>query len=526
MKQSDLPAQSGKNPAGVNKHAEGAAKTAQNQTNHQEIELKLTGNPTALSAIFEKLAGSKPRPKKVVSTYYDTSDHRLRRKGYSLRLRKKGETFDLTLKCQADGSLKRGEWTSSVREPIADIGALPAEAPRGEIGLILPEELQACFTTEIARATKVIVDQGTKVEIAYDTGRITSGNDASELAELEFELMEGDATALLKWVKAGIGQRRFAVGALAKADRGWQLVDGAPPGAVKAEKPKLEPDDTVESAVGKIVAVTVAQIIANLPASEDGRDPEGVHQLRVALRRLKSALTLFRPHLSARAASIGENASRAMKSLGPARDLDVFLLETMPPVMEAHSDTPGLVKLAETAEAERVKAYQETRRLIGEARFNRFILDLLLVAESGGLVAHHGDQPLKPIAISLLRKRLKKVLRLGRDFENLPTPERHEVRIALKKFRYACDFFQALFPQKETKAYLKRLASLQDDLGWLNDASVAEILVDTLAGDDQDASLGAALIKGWYGHRVLSVEPHMLAAWNDFSEARPFWLTE
>ncbi len=489
----------------------------------QEIELTLTGKPADLSAIFQELDGDRPRSSRIVSTYYDTHDGRLWRRGYALQLRARDDEFELSLTRRDGKALNRDEWTSIIPEPEVDLGLLPKDAPRGELGAILPEELQPRFASEIERTQRRLYLDRISVEVSLDIGRIVSGERETPVAELGFRLLDGPVAEMFELVKSSLGRRRFTVGARSAAARGMELFDDVPPASVKTAKPELEASDTIDSAVSKIVAVTAAQIMGNFEAAHDGRDPEGVHQLRVGLRRLRSALTLFKPHLAPGAASLAEDMKRALKQLGPARDLDVFLLETMPPVTVGTSEGPGLLKLGGIGEKRRQEAYTDVRRLVSDRRFSRFLLDLLLVAEEGGLVASDSDQYLRPIAVALLQRRHKKVLKLGRHFAQLTYPQRHEVRIALKKLRYACDYFQGLFPKKSTRAYLKRLSSLQDDLGRLNDATVAELLVDELAADDAKAAIGGALIKGWYGHRLQAVEPHMLHAWHEFAEARPFW---
>ena len=192
-------------------------------------------------------------------------------------------------------------------------------------------------------------------------------------------------------------------------------------------------------------------------------------------------------------------------------------------MLEGDADDSGLQRLSKRAVARQAKAYTAVRRLLSSARFNGFLLDLLLAAEQGSAVISDPDSPLRPVAAAHLQKRHKNVMKVGRDFAAMQNEERHEVRIALKKLRYACDYFQRLFPGKASIAYLDHMAALQDDLGRLNDATVAELLVDDLAGDDAVAAHGGALVKGWYRHRLRSVEPHMLGAWAAFADDLPFW---
>lgn len=488
-----------------------------------EVELKLAGPPNRLSKAFRACTGTTPKPKTVVSTYYDTSDQRLWHRGYTLRLRPSGNAFELTLKQRAAGAIDRGEWTSLIDEPIADLGRLPPDAPRAALGLVLPEELTACYVSDIARAKQIVEIDGARVEVALDRGTIRSGDETCPVSELEFELKSGSVGALLTLADRVLDRTPLTVGTLTKSDRGSMLADGTPPAWLKAAKPLLQPRDTLDQAMAKIVSASTTQTLGNLAAAADGRDPEGVHQLRVSLRRLRSAISLFRPQLAETADALDAMAKAALKRLGVARDLDVFLDETIAPVLTDDPDNAALQRLAGNAERQRKAAYDDVRALVADGDFSRFLIALLRASVDGGLIARNGDGRLRPLAAALLAKRRRKVLKAGRQFAALTTDQRHEVRIALKKLRYACDFFQTLFPGKLTQRYLKSMADLQDDLGRLNDASVAETVVDRLSEGDGEAALGGAIVKGWYRHRLITAEPHMLKAWQAFAASTPFW---
>lgn len=490
---------------------------------YREIELKLQGAPKDLAAIFGRLQGERRAPTHVISTYYDTADDRLWRHGYTLRLREKNSGHELTLKQERTGAVDRGEWTTQLAEPVPDLGLLPPDAPRGEIGAVLPEELEPRFVSDVERTKADITAEDATIEVSLDTGRIVAGDREQPVAELEFELLSGPVRDMLRHLRTLSAHHPLALATHSKAARGKGLSNGSAPEYVKGSKPNLVETDTIESAMAKVVSVAVSQIMGNLAAAADGRDPEGVHQLRVGLRRFRSAMSLFKPYLSPQATALEQTAKQALNRLGPARDLDVFLLETMPPVLADDPRNPGLLRLVETAEAKRRAAYDDVRSLISDPQFTGLQLDLMIAIESGGLVAGDAGGRLAPIARMLLQKRHAKVLKLGRRFEKMPNAERHAVRIALKKLRYACDYFQGLYQKKATPRYLRRLADLQDDLGRLNDVAVAEQLVDALAGENHDAAIGAALIKGWYRHRLHTVEPQMRHSWREFTEAKTFW---
>ena len=491
-----------------------------------EVELKLRGRLDDLAAVFASLKGRKSKPSRLLSTYFDTRDGRLWRRGFTLRLREQETGHELTLKREIGRPLARGEWSATVEEPQADIALLPDEAPRSDIGVILPEELEPRFSSEIERRQAIFKDHGTMIEASLDIGRIVAADREVPVAELEFELLSGSVLVMLEHIQTLVQRHPVSIGIRSKSARGRDLAMDAPPASMKAAKPDLNASDSIEHAVREVISTTVAQILGNLDCAADGRDPEGVHQLRVALRRLRTAFSIFKDHLTQQVAVLDSDARYALKLLGETRDLDVFLTETMPPVQDGNAGMTGLARLAEIADARRREAYEKIRHLVADRRFNFFLLELLRLAEWGGIAVSDPAAPLGPTAVRLLRKRHRKVLKVGRSFETLSHAQRHEVRIALKKLRYACDYFQVLYSRKSCAGYLKRLSALQDDLGRLNDATVAERMVEDLAAGDPEAALGATLVRGWYGHRLRATEPHMIEAWQAFTKARPFWPQE
>jgi inorganic triphosphatase YgiF len=486
-----------------------------------EIEIKLAGAEKELRGAFRALSG-RAKSAHVVSRYFDTAEDRLWQKGYTLRLREKSGGHELTLKSEGGDRIIRGEWSALLDDPIADPGRLPGTAPRGEIGLLLPEELKERHRTDVTRSRKTVTAGAAEIEASLDLGGIVSGDWTMPVAELELELVRGETRDVLELAQKLAMRHGLTLEARSKAARGMELAQAKPPDWHKAGKPGLDPAQTVPQAIATILATTAQQIMANIAAARDGRDIEGVHQLRVALRRLRSAFSIFGDRLGPELDPLSELARRALRSLGPARDIDVFIDETLPPLNRAMPEARGLGRLAELAAAQRSAAYEDVRQLCDGSALGGFVLRVLLLADE---MAGRDDEgvALTAFAARVLKKRRKKALKMGAGFETLSTPERHEVRIAVKKLRYAVDFFQQLYPEDAVSPFQSRLKLLQDDFGTLNDAAVAAELADQLADGDVEALIGAATARGWYAHRLKAVEPHMIEAWNGFRRAEPFW---
>ncbi|WP_428277022.1 CHAD domain-containing protein [Candidatus Palauibacter sp.] len=493
-----------------------------------EIEVKLTGTGAELSAAFDDLGGGRPARERLLTTYYDTPEGHLRRRGYALRIRSRGGDRELTLKRDEGDGLTRGEWTSPLPPATRDDGTprldqLPGEAPVSDLGIANADALNPTFLTDIERTKKEVRTSGALVEVSLDTGRISAGGRETPVAELELELLSGPVRDMLSGARELLAKRRLAVGTRSKAARGTDLLLGTSPPAVRAARAKLDPADSIDEALANVVRAASIQVTGNLAPVLEAGDPEGIHQLRVSLRRLRSALLFLKPHLGSRADALNREARRVLKRLGPARDLDVFLLETLPAVIDANPEVWTLLRIRDAARERRDAAHASTRELILGRRFNRFVLDLLQVAHSGGLVARDADEPLPAAARRRLNKRYRSLMKAGRGFERLGEPERHRVRIALKKLRYACDYSRSLFPGPAVRSCLRRLSSLQDDLGRLNDAAVARQISGELAAADPTAVDGAARVRDWCDERVRSAEPGLIESWRTFVAAAPFW---
>ncbi len=128
----------------------------------------------------------------------------------------------------------------------------------------------------------------------------------------------------------------------------------------------------------------------------------------------------------------------------------------------------------------------------------------------------------------LLVKRRKEALRRGAHFTRQSAEHRHELRIALKKLRYATEFFRSLYDRKSVQRYLHRLTDLQSALGHLNDVASAASLVTQLKGNGLAAlssewSDAAGKVIGWHARDIREFEPRLRKDWKTFAKAAPFW---
>jgi CHAD domain-containing protein len=219
-------------------------------------------------------------------------------------------------------------------------------------------------------------------------------------------------------------------------------------------------------------------------------------------------------------------------SLGPARDWDVFLTETLPPVQEEFGENAALAAFAEQCAALRQVAARRARRTVGSPRYQRLALTLarwvtgeqwLGNLDEAGRGALNG--PVLEFASAVLEQRYRRVRKRGRKLGRLSPTELHRLRIAIKKFRYATDFFAGLYEGKRARETLKRLSRLQDILGAINDAATVGTLVqEVLRGDNsRKAAEARGILLGWSRGRAATLRRELQKAWKPFREAEKFW---
>ena len=505
---------------------------------HTETELKLAVAPeqmagVATAAAVVKRRVGEPATALLESAYFDTADRLLSARRAVLRVRLTPDGYVQTLK--AGDGLIRQEWEWPVVGPDLDLGVIADSAPREVLDGIAAEALTPIFRTRFERTTHLL-DNGA-IELAVDRGDVLGPDGAGEpLSEIELELKSGEPASLYRVALELAEEIPLRVEPRSKAARGFALADREPPRSFKARKLAFAADVTVDSALAAIFGNCFHQFGLNEPCLLAGDDPEGVHQARVALRRLRSALSLFKDILPAADRDWLSAETKAVANvLGPARDWDVFLTELLAPVKAAFAAHPDLYSdlaaLETAAQVKRHRAYEAVRDLFASPGHTRFQLRFGEWLESRGWRAQPVTRtsallfrPLRETADALLARRHRKARKLGGDFAELGYADRHQVRIALKKLRYAAEFFRSLYDEKPVARYLQRLTTFQDALGHLNDVATASRLESTLDRLPDDAAARAVgVVIGWHGRGLAAIEPTLITDWSDFRTAKVFW---
>ena len=525
-----------------------------------EVELKLAGSPADLRTAFQALDGGPETARRLRSTYHDTDRSDLWRRGLTLRVREPGASAaEVTLKEEGGGNVRRREWTVPAPGGGLDAYHLPQAVKRARLAGIAERDLVARFETDVLRRSKDVCFDDTRVEVSLDTGRITAAGRRVAVAELEFELVRGSAATMFLGARCLVDPHRLVVGSRSKAARGMALLDTPTP-VSKAQSPTIRASDTVGRAFGKIVDSIAAHLLGNVDAAAGGQDPEGVHQLRVGLRRLRCALMVFGERNSTGFIDIDRAARRALGELGRARDADVFITEILGEGLRSHEER-RIDGLSRAAESHRSLAYEDVRQLLAGETFNTLLVDVMATSVDPVRIVEAPSRPLTRAAPKILAKQHGKVLRAGADFAALTAPQRHRLRIAVKKLRYACAYLylaglrpgknpprsdgQRMQPHCEARPRSRKLADLhepsageregptpqnyvacltrlQQGLGLANDAIVASRLANDLAVSPGDRD-GAALVSDWCRDRLRGMEAELCDAWDSFVAAEPFW---
>jgi triphosphatase len=530
---------------------------AEAQDAPREIELKLELAPAEIDRLLTHpiLGRARPTPKQggtLHAVYFDTEDEALRQAGLSLRIRRRGQDRVQTIKAERKArdrhgeglALDRSEWESPVEGDVPDFAAAAgtALAPFAA-NEKLRDRIRPVFTVTTERRTYAIERDGAAIELALDRAEVAAGPRASRFGEVELELKHGDAAAIFR-VALDLSQAAPVRLSLAtKSERGYALLGRLAPKPVKAERIKLQRDATTSADAFRIIARScLSQLIRNEAILRDAHAPEALHQMRVGLRRLRAALSLFKDMLADRESRIIRSELRWIsRRLGPIRDLDVFILRIRNAAEAAGGGSEDI--LAE-AEQRRAEALEELLGLLAGERFRHSVLSTAAWIEAGDWLLHDDpaarqarQRPAEQHAAAELSKRWKRVLKRAKHIARLETEERHRVRIEIKKLRYGTEFFHGLFPgqraQEHRQAAVAILEELQETLGELNDIATAGGLIAASEAEGDGSMTYDSRTNGSCGPAWTSAgdrERHAVdllaraqADYRRLAKSKPFW---
>jgi inorganic triphosphatase YgiF len=475
-----------------------------------EVELKLVTSKRGLSKALllpwlRRMAnGNIGKRQHLVSVYFDTRDFALHDRGVSLRVRRVGEQRLQTVKANSPTPMGRREWEVEIDrdQPKLELARHTALAPilNDEIA----QHLKPVFETRIQRRAIPLQVGRSEIELALDEGRVITGDASIAIAEIEIELKHGERSDVGRLARKLAQAVPVTLGARAKAEWGYALAEDAVNAPMSTEAILLAPSSSVVDAIVIIGFSCLRQIAGNALAVRQ-RDPEGIHQMRVGLRRLRAALSFFKDVLRD---GEGDHIKRQLRwlteQLGPGRDADVFMSQSIVPCLKHHPDRVELDVLAHDFEKERDLGFAKAQAAVESKRFDRVLLDSALWLIDGEWRNDNDDlrrtlreRSASAFAEEELARRTRKIVKRVRKLERLDASRQHKLRIAVKKVRYAREFFASLNPDRRRRKARRKidhaLKGLQSALGDLNDMRVHMYWARDFARSNTDARKAFAI---------------------------------
>ena len=400
-------------------------------------------------------------------------------------------------------------------------GVVAAARRPGLLGRPLPEGLAPVAGLDGVRRRMTWVGTGEPVQVRVLTGRLHSRG-RPPVGRVVLDGAAPDLRALTALMAQALA---VAVPRATLAAQAVAVAGGGAPGPRAAGAASVPAGATVSDAIAFVLGHLTDVLLQWSDRLSAAAGPEPVHQMRVATRRMRSALTVFRaaapcPELDALAAPVRDLAAR----LGAARDWDVFLDGTGARLAAAFPDDARCGTMLRAAARRQRAAYAQLRAVLAGPEFRTVTIAAATAAalrpwDDGG-TALQADVTV--FASAALDRRARQVRKAGKGLRDLPVAALHELRKDCKKLRYAAEFFSLLYPEKPVKRYLKRLAALQEELGLLNDGAAVAGLMAQLGRSERGYAAG--LVEGFCHAAAEPARARILREWRQFRSAEAFWI--
>jgi inorganic triphosphatase YgiF len=457
-----------------------------------ELELKFEVARPRLLALakspwLRSLSEDELVTRKLVSVYYDTKDRDLRDQELSLRVRRVGVRHVQTIKARSARALDRCEWEEPVPGGRPDRALARRSALKPFTGKKQWRRLRPLFETTISRTSLEIMEGQSQISVALDHGYVKTKRRRLTVSEVELELKQGEPADLLALARKFSAKLPLALGVESKAERGYALANGETASSRKANFIPLGLELTSEEGFRAIAMACLAQAAANRDAILRN-DPEGIHQMRVGIRRLRTALALFKDMIDGpETDEVKYNLKWLGEQLGPARDFDVLQENSVKPMQADDPANQALIALEDDVAERRTHAFQHARHMVESDRYRQILLETGLWVMGGDWARDEDNlriaqrhRALIRTANEILDARVHKVVKKLKSFDKMDARKRHKLRIAVKKLRYATGFFESILSKhgKRQKRFDATLKRLQSALGRLNDIRVHASLAD------------------------------------------------
>ena len=517
-----------------------------------DLRIKFELAPDAAARLRDRLAESHSEKKAarsdtLNSIYYDTDKRSLYEAGLSLRARQNGAGHQVQLMEFSNGATHyapdRVEWEETVFTERPDFTIVSAHPYPSVLSEKVRHALKPVFKTRTKRTSHLISRGGSAIALTVDDHKLDAGDQSATFSEVEVALKHGEPSELFQFVWALDETVPLRLAVEGEGARGYRLLNNQPEEIIKTTPVHLREGMNSADAFRVIAHSCLHQVAGNERAMCAG-NADALHQMRIGFRRLRTALSVFSSFLADSQIETIKAEIRWMTGvLSPARDLDVFLNEVVLPLRREYREESGLQSLYRSYSAQRAKAYERARQAANSVRFRALMLELAAWIETGPWTMNQNEpariaraRPVESFSVEELTRRRRKVKKGGKHLASITPVARHELRIRVKKLRYAAEFFAKLFPGKKRRKreLLASLKKLQDALGDVNDVAVqaglrGEMVAGakggrkTAAQKNQHRAFAAGLIIGHQKARLESLLNSAEDAFASFKDAKAFW---
>lgn len=470
-----------------------------------EIELKFLVPAAARAGVAAEMARGAATLERtsLAAMYLDTADRRLARHGMAWRLRREGRRWVQALKAGGTNALERFEHEVARPDATHDAAEHAGMAVGDQLIALLQRahadgvELGVRFQTDVRRTARRVRTRGAVVEVAFDEGRLLAAGSAQPIREIEFELVSGSTAAMLALAERWRQRFGLVYDPRSKAERGDRLAEGSPfPPVRKARQPACSVDATADASFSAVLDECLAHITRNAIGLTDGDTAlraEHVHQLRVGIRRLRSALRSFQGCVPSPPADLVDGLQSVFSALGRSRDSDV-LASGVAAALARSGAPPWTLQAGATAPdpVDVVRADATQRTLLGWIAWR---------ASLGTEPGEPGDADAPTFhrdAERRLARWHKRIVADRNAFDALDEASLHALRKRIKRQRYAVEFFAPVLRRRQVQRYLDALTVIQDRMGELNDCFVARDRYQALVASQPTAWFAL----GWLAARI------------------------
>ncbi|MGH9089359.1 MAG: CHAD domain-containing protein [Acidimicrobiales bacterium] len=442
-------------------------------------------------------------PRRLVDRYVDTEDWRIGRAGLVLRTRRQGRREEATLKdtrpADESGLRRRLEVTEEL--PPAGLGALAATGPVGwRVAAVAGSRpLRQVIEVRTRRQPFAVRSDGREVaEVVLDQTvlMIGAGQPPAHLRRVEVEVDAEWADTLRPLVEELRDAAGLTPATRSKFEAGLLAAGLDVPGPPDLGPTAAGRDSTLGELAFAMLRTYLAALLAHEPGTRLGEDPEELHAMRVATRRLRAALDLFADAYPARAAGLRPELKWVAGALGAVRDLDVQLDHTADMGTRGGAGNDGddggggggggesdvLADLRSLLVDERVAARRELLAALDSARWEQARSSLVALATHGPNRRVPAVRlPAAQVVGAMVADRHRKAVRaLRRARRTRAGPDFHRLRIRCKRLRYSLELTAAVYG-RPAQRFAEKLAALQDALGLVQDDEAAQSRLQALA---------------------------------------------